>query len=223
MTQSVKGIFFDFDGVIVESADLKTEAYRKLFEKEYPGHADAVVEYHLENMGVSRTVKIPYIYENILKETLSPERQGELEKRFADIVVRQVLEVEYVPGAREFLQKNSSRFECFVASGTPQRELEDIVRQRELAPFFKEVHGAPRCKSDIIRDVLRRRGWKAGETVFIGDAESDWRAAKDAGVPFIARAPYPESSLRLKSAYSMIDLTDLEKILGQMERERQNS
>lgn len=30
----IKVVFFDFDGVIVESVDIKTKAFAKLFEKE---------------------------------------------------------------------------------------------------------------------------------------------------------------------------------------------
>ena len=56
-----EAIFFDFDGVLVESVDIKTTAFARL----YAGHgepvADAVVAYHRQNMGTSRFVKFRYI------------------------------------------------------------------------------------------------------------------------------------------------------------------
>ena len=63
----LKAIFFDFDGVIVESAGIKTEAFRKLFSN-YPDQVDEIVDYHKANAGISRYDKFDYIYEKILKQ-----------------------------------------------------------------------------------------------------------------------------------------------------------
>lgn len=45
------GNIFDFDGVIVESADIKTNAFAELFEREGKDAEEKVVEYHLKNAG----------------------------------------------------------------------------------------------------------------------------------------------------------------------------
>ena len=58
----LKAILFDFDGVLVESVDIKTKAFAKLFENEGPEIVNKVVEYHLANGGVSRFKKFDYIY-----------------------------------------------------------------------------------------------------------------------------------------------------------------
>ena len=50
----IKIIFFDFDGVIVESVDIKTKAFAMLFEHEGRDIANRVIDYHLKNSGVSR-------------------------------------------------------------------------------------------------------------------------------------------------------------------------
>jgi beta-phosphoglucomutase-like phosphatase (HAD superfamily) len=49
----LRAIVFDFDGVILESADIKTNAFRALFAS-YPEHVDQIVDFHLRNAGVSR-------------------------------------------------------------------------------------------------------------------------------------------------------------------------
>ena len=61
----VKALLFDFDGVILESADIKTAAYRRLFEREYPDK--------LEELPAS-LIKYPLIHatERIKQEEISP-------------------------------------------------------------------------------------------------------------------------------------------------------
>ncbi|MFT4805179.1 MAG: beta-phosphoglucomutase-like phosphatase (HAD superfamily), partial [Psychroserpens sp.] len=65
-------VFFDFDGVIVESGDIKTEAFMELYEVH--GIQEAVKKHHLENQGVSRFDKFEWIAKNLLNETYSEEK-----------------------------------------------------------------------------------------------------------------------------------------------------
>ena len=60
-------IILDFDGVILDSISVKTEAFHTLFSF-VPGHIDEIVQFHRDNEGMSRFDKIRYIYNNILKE-----------------------------------------------------------------------------------------------------------------------------------------------------------
>ena len=62
----IKAIIFDFDGVLVESLDIKTRAFAKLFGPEGPDMAKRVVDYHLQNGGVSRYEKFTDIPLNLM-------------------------------------------------------------------------------------------------------------------------------------------------------------
>jgi beta-phosphoglucomutase-like phosphatase (HAD superfamily) len=66
----MKAIIFDFDGVLVESVDIKTDAFRELF-KDYPQYVDEFAAYHEYNGGVSRFEKIKYFYRHFLKENIT--------------------------------------------------------------------------------------------------------------------------------------------------------
>ncbi len=69
----IKAIVFDFDGVILESAQIKTETFADVV-KDYPKEqADAFVAYHITHMGISRHVKFQYFIEEILKQPYSAE------------------------------------------------------------------------------------------------------------------------------------------------------
>ena len=52
-------IFWDFDGVIKDSVEVKTNAFKSLFEDFDPDLLDQIVEHHENNTGISRFEKIP--------------------------------------------------------------------------------------------------------------------------------------------------------------------
>jgi phosphoglycolate phosphatase-like HAD superfamily hydrolase len=79
----------------------------------------------------------------------------------------------------------------FVVSGTPGDELQMIVSRRGLGPVFREVHGTPREKPEVLRDVMARFGMSPAELLFIGDGISDYQAARATGVAFLARDTPP--------------------------------
>ena len=60
---SAKIMFWDFDGVIKESTDIKTEAYTSLFDDRGVDFCEFVRRHHLENVGLSRFEKNHFLPE----------------------------------------------------------------------------------------------------------------------------------------------------------------
>ena len=120
----IRGIAFDFDGVLVESVDVKTKAYARLFEEYGEGVVLRVVDYHLTNGGISRFVKFRIIYSEILNKPLSEKKFQSLCDEFSNIVVNEVVAAPWVEGAREFLENNKNRYLFFIVSGTQQKSWE---------------------------------------------------------------------------------------------------
>lgn len=212
----IKAIIFDVDGVIIESAEIKTRAFEVLFA-DYPDKVGEIVEYHKRNAGISRYIKFRYFYEKILGQELSPRKEAELGERFSQIVWEQVLNAPLVPGAMEFLSRNKDRYHLFIASGTPEEELRNIIASRQLTRFFQEIRGTPGEKTEIINDILGKYSFKQKEAVFVGDAESDRVAAERVGVPFIARISPGNNELE-DCRWKINDLTGLDNILESMIR-----
>jgi phosphoglycolate phosphatase-like HAD superfamily hydrolase len=184
----LKAIAFDFDGVVLESAHLKTEAFIELFAEYGPDVQARVKAHHLENLGISRFVKFAWIYENLLRRPLSDAQSKALGERFSAIALDKVLAAPFVPGAHAAIFELARRFPLFVVSGTPQAELDMIVDRRDLRTAFREVHGTPREKPEILQDLLRRHGLARHELLFVGDALTDHAAATVTGVEFLARS-----------------------------------
>ncbi|MDD5503733.1 MAG: HAD family hydrolase [Candidatus Omnitrophica bacterium] len=183
----IKAIIFDFDGVLVESVDIKTKAFRRLFEHEGKEIADMVESYHIANTGVSRFDKFRYFYKTFLKRELRDAEFNDLCKRFSALVKEEVIKAPYVTGAREFLQSRKDFFDFFITTATPQAEMEWIVEQRGISAFFKALYGAPVKKEDAVNDIIRRFALMPDETAYVGDALSDMQAARANSVNFIAR------------------------------------
>ena len=217
----IRAIAFDFDGVLVESVEVKTRAFARLFNGEGPDAVRKILDYHLKNGGVSRFEKFRTIYRNILKRPLSEEQFRSLCERFSELAVDEVVAASWVDGAEEWLIRHQGRYPLFVISGTPQDELKEIVTRRGMAKFFTGVLGAPRTKDLLLRDALQQGGLSPAELVFVGDSETDWQAACQVGVWFIWRRSSEEmSSLPGFTGPCILSLAGLDACLSAVERQK---
>lgn len=211
----LRAIVFDFDGVILESAEVKTEAFAELYKDHGPDVVARVREHHLANMGVSRFKKFEWIAENILGAALTSEHSSLLGSRFTELVLQKVLASPFVPGADAAVEQLATTHPLFVASGTPDAELKMIVERRKLTRWFREVHGTPREKPAILRDLMGRHQLTAAEILFVGDGLSDHKAATEVGTEFLARdtSALHDEWMRL-GVCRCNDLYDLAKVVA---------
>lgn len=193
--QPWQALFFDFDGVLVDSVEVKTRAFGRLFEPYGPGIAYRVIEHHRRHSGVSRFDKFRHYYEAFLGEPLSDEGLSELCRRFARMVVDEVVAAPEIPGAVAFLKKWHGRVRCFVVSATPQEEIREIVRRRGWEGYFVEATGSPAPKSENLLRLLRSYSLQPERCLFFGDAESDYLAARSCRVPFLGVLPGNDAPL----------------------------
>jgi len=183
----IRAVVFDFDGVVLESADVKTDAFVELFASHGDEIAARVKAHHLANLGISRFKKFAWIYEHLLGRAITEDESRALGEQFTALALEKILIAPFVPGAGAALETLSRSHPLFVASGTPDDELKMIVARRGLDRFFREVHGTPREKPEILRDLMQRHGLAPEETLFIGDGASDHKAAAATAVEFLAR------------------------------------
>lgn len=212
-------IILDFDGVILESVSIKTDAFRELF-RPYPEHLDRILAFHLGNLGTSRFDKIRYIYRDILKKDLSPDEYQRLLARYADLVLEKVLRAPFVSGALEFLERFHRKVPLYIVSATPQDEIRFIVQERGLSRYFHGVYGSPMKKVESMREILATSGTEPGSALFVGDAQNDLHAARALGVPFVGRVSRgaANSFLGESDVVGVVnDLDELGKYIGERE------
>lgn len=150
------------------------------------------------NGGVSRFDKFRYYYERLLKKPVDEETIKRLSEEFSKLVVDTVLALPFMPGAKESLERcKKGGIPCYIVSATPQDEINLIAEKKGLMAYFNEVHGAPRGKGEICRDIINRKNYNAQNCLFIGDAMSDYDAACNNKVRFIGivkkggHSPFP--------------------------------
>jgi HAD superfamily hydrolase (TIGR01509 family) len=209
----MQAIFFDFDGVIVESADIKVDAFSELYKDQSPEVIAQVVAYHKSYEGISRVVKILCAHKQFLGIDLTEFDHDVLCQKYSQIVEQKVVECESVDGALEFLIKSEGQMKRFVVSGTPEYELRRITNQRGINMFFEGIYGSPRSKEDIVNEVLNDHGFSPDQCLFIGDAMTDHDAAKACGMPFLGRVAPGQKSPFPKATQIVPDLSTLGEIV----------
>jgi len=205
----IKAFIFDFDGVILDSVNIKTEAFAELFKKEGKEVIKKVIDYHLANTGVSRYDKFRYIYKEILKRQFSEEEFKKLCCEFESLVVEKVINAPYIKGAKEFLEAYAGRFKYFLISATPHKEIEEIIRRRNIDIFFRLVYGAPIKKNAAVREIISKENLNPAEVIYVGDALSDYLAAKDNSLKFIALVSIDDVIFTDINCLKIKDLTEL--------------
>ncbi|MDF1615684.1 HAD family hydrolase [Desulfurivibrio dismutans] len=199
-----QAVFFDFDGVILDSVDVKTRAFAALFRQYGPEIEHAVVDYHLANGGVSRFEKFKYYYRHLLQKPITQEELDDLNREFTRLALEGVLAAPYIDGAMETLEcLRQHKVPAFVVSGTPHEEMQFIVEHRNLTSYFHEVHGSPREKHEIVKDIASRYSYRLQDCLFVGDAMTDYDAAQACGTDFMgiysgSNPPFPKGTMLLE-------------------------
>ena len=115
--------------------------------------------------------------------------------------------------ARELLEALRGRIPLFMASGTPEDELREIVERRAIARYFRAVRGSPSTKATILCEVACMLGVSCAELLMVGDSMTDYEAAVDTGAQFVGRvAPdgtnhFPDGT-QVVSALSELRIAD---------------
>ncbi len=186
LIQSKKLLVFDFDGVLADSVEVKTEAFAELYKPYGDRVAEMVVQHHRENGGMSRFEKFRHYHGTFLNKQIDEEGVGQLSKAFSKIVVDKVIASPEIPAAGSFLnQYCKPNIISIINSATPTDEIKRIAYERGISDIFDGIYGSPNSKADNLITMSKTLPIKLNEGIFFGDAESDFKAAQATGMDFI--------------------------------------
>jgi len=176
-------LIFDCDGVILDSNKIKTNAFYNTALPYGEDAAEALVNFHERNGGISRYVKFEYFLEKILGLKVEPKKINKLLNSFVSEIKEELILCQISPGLEE-LRKNSDS-NWLIVSGGDQKELRYIFSERNLTKNFNcGIFGSPETKEVILSREIHNGNIKF-PALFIGDSKYDHRAAKATNIDFI--------------------------------------
>jgi hypothetical protein len=114
-----KVIIFDFDGVILDSANIKLRVYSAIYSGEDAKKLAALIVHSQLHGGITRRIKFEYYEREFFGRNGDPASIEALCQRYSDIVFKAVLACPFIEGAEQLLRGASGKVAMHVVSGTP--------------------------------------------------------------------------------------------------------
>ena len=181
-----KTLVFDCDGVVLNSNQLKIQAYFDVAIKFGANEvqAQALVDHHVRLGGISRYPKFEYFLRDIMQLEVTDQTMQTLLDTFTAEVKRLLTDCEIAPDLMGVRDANPNA-KWMIISGGDQAELRDIFQQRGIDTLFDAgIYGSPDNKDAILaREV--GLGHITQPALFIGDSRYDHQASTNAGLDFV--------------------------------------
>ena len=178
-------IIFDFDGVILDSNNVKTIAFKNISKRFGEGKSLALVNYHIKNGGVSRFIKIKWFVENVLKNK-NEDLIRNLVEEYGNEVSKSLESCSFRTDLFE-LKKKLKDTQWSIASGGKQDEIINLLKKKLLLEIFDNgIYGSPTPKMEIVKNTINNAEPNEENKFFlIGDSFYDYVCAKENGIKFI--------------------------------------
>ncbi|MBT7555520.1 HAD family hydrolase [Candidatus Woesearchaeota archaeon] len=181
----IKNILFDFDGVILDSMPIRDYGFKKIFEDFDDNLVNKLLEYHNQNGGLSRYVKIKYFYNKLLKQEILEEKITNYADNFSKIMKTELVDKRYlIADTLKFIKENYKKYNLHIVSGSDEKELKYLCKELGIDSFFQSINGSPTHKNKLVEDVLVINKYMESETILIGDSVNDYDAAKENNLDF---------------------------------------
>ena len=186
----IKAIIFDFDGVLVQSNNIKEGNFFEIF-KEFRGSKEIVEEVKNTPPKKNRFELVEEILKKLGKKGLIDidDLEKETEKyvaKYSEKTEEDVVNAPEVKGTSEALEILHKRFKLFVFSATPDGYLQKITDRRGVTKYFTAVYGSGDWyKEEALKKIIKENNLRAEDTVFVGDGENDKSAAEYVNMRFI--------------------------------------
>jgi phosphoglycolate phosphatase-like HAD superfamily hydrolase len=182
--EQYNSLVFDCDGVVLNSNNLKTQAFYEAALPFGEGPAQALVDHHVVNGGVSRYRKFAHFLEQLAPPGVEGPDLEELLEVYARKVREGLMTCEADFGLLRLRELVPST-PWFIVSGGDQAELREVFAARGMDRLFDGgIFGSPDSKDEILsRELGTGRITRPG--LFIGDSKYDHEASVTAELDFV--------------------------------------
>lgn len=172
--QKYNSFIFDFDGVILDSNNIKRNALANAVEGILSKKkASEFVNYFISLNGVPREEKIAkFVPEEHYKYVL---------KRYEDIINVELKNAQLISGVRDFIHAIAQlKKNMIVLSGGTQTEVINLLKERELLENFDGVLGGPKNKEENLKGIKLEK-----PVLYFGDSKVDYLVSKKNNFDFV--------------------------------------
>ena len=182
--QNYQTLVFDCDGVVLNSNQIKTDAFYEAATIYGHEAAQTLKDYHVKNGGISRYKKFEYFLSEILGQKVDKSDLELLLNRFATEVKKGLLASEVAEDLRQ-LRKKMPNANWLIVSGGDQSELRETFTLKALDELFDGgIFGSPDTKEVILEREIKQENILT-PALFLGDSKYDYQAANFVGLDFV--------------------------------------
>jgi phosphoglycolate phosphatase-like HAD superfamily hydrolase len=169
-----KTFIFDFDGVILDSNNIKKNAIRESVNSILSlKKTNEFVDYFVSLNGVPREEKIAKFvpkkhYEYVLT-------------KYESIIDIKLQSANLIPGVKDFIGRLSKlKQNMIILSGGAQTEVLQLLKDRGLSDKFSGVYGGPKNKEENLKGLILDE-----PVLYFGDSEIDYLVSRNNGYDFV--------------------------------------
>lgn len=181
----MKTIFWDFDGVILDSMSVRNFGFKEIFKSFNKKDVEKLLNYHIANGGLSRYVKIRYFFNEILKTEISDQEVLNYAYSFSSIMKQELIKKDYlIQVTISFIKNNYKKYNFHIVSGSDQEELRFLCKELNIGKYFITINGSPIHKNILVNQLLKSYKYQVNDCCLIGDSINDYEAAMINNISF---------------------------------------
>ena len=181
-----KIMIFDFDGVIIDSTEVKVEEYRILLSQFTKNEAtlNEIINIYRNSGGIPRETTLKKVFKEVLDKTISNQEVENLSLDYSKQIFRRLEAIKPLKGFLEYLAIHKE-INKHIISGAPNSDVSYLIKKLNLSKYFKSIKGGPLNKKNEMINIMKLAKVKAQDIVYFGDQKNDYISAKSAGIGFI--------------------------------------
>ena len=185
MLNKYSTIFWDFDGVILNSDEVRTEGFKYIFDSYSKKQIDMLINYHTINGGLSRYEKIEYFSQKILDKKLNDEEKKQYAQLYGNYCRERLCDKNLlIKNSINFIKENHKNFDFHLVSASDEKELIYLCSNLDITKYFKSISGSPVNKIENIKRLLKSNNYIESKCCLIGDSNNDKVAAIENSISF---------------------------------------